>query len=79
MHRISVDQETGQFDNDKIQSGISYSQHELMRGIVEIIKTLDTDDGAKIEDVLPALEQAGIERGRAESSIEKLKEKKFYF
>ena len=58
MHHVIVDQESGQFDIDIIQSGISHSQHERMRGIVKIIKTLDSGDGAKIEDVISALKQA---------------------
>ena len=50
-----------------------------MHGIVEIIKTLDAGDRAKIEDVISALEEAGIERVRAESSIKKPKEKNSIF
>ncbi len=39
---------------------------------MEIIKTLDVGDEANIEEIITALENAGIDRQRAETSISKL-------
>ena len=75
MHRVGVDCETGSFDIDIIATGISNSQHERMRGIVDLIKTLDTGEGANIEDLTMVLQQRGIDRDKIETSIAKLKER----
>ena len=46
-----------------------------MRGIIEIIRSLDAGEGAKYEETIIALENRGINRHKAEESIEKLKQK----
>lgn len=74
LHRVGVDRETGQIDIDIIQSGISHSQHERMRGILDIICQHDEGQGVQVEDIFLILEQCGIDRKRAEESIKKLKQ-----
>jgi replicative DNA helicase Mcm len=74
LHRVGVDHETGQFDIDIIQSGISHSQHERMRGIIDLIRGLDDGTGARIDELITTLEIRGIDRKKAEEAIEKLKE-----
>lgn len=79
LHRVGVDRETGQYDIDVIQSGISHSQHERMRGIIDLIRGLDDGTGAKIDELITTLETRGIDRKRAEEAIEKLKENRSIF
>lgn len=79
LHRVGVDRETGQYDIDVIQSGISHSQHERMRGIIDLIRGLDDGTGAKIDELITTLETRGIDRRRAEEAIEKLKENRSIF
>ncbi|WEL23686.1 minichromosome maintenance protein MCM [Candidatus Nanohalovita haloferacivicina] len=74
LEQIGVDPETGEFDIDRIESGVSSSQRNRVQTIKHIIdKVSGSDDSAAIEDVLDEAEEEGIGRDKAEEVIENLK------
>ena len=76
LQDIGVDPETGQFDADVIETGRSKTQRDRVRNIKGIIRELqdEHDEGAPLEDVLTAADEAGIERSKAEHQIQKLRD-----
>ncbi|MFB6180651.1 MAG: minichromosome maintenance protein MCM [Candidatus Nanohalobium sp.] len=71
---VGVDPETGEFDIDMIESGVSSSQRNRLQTVKHIIEELaGDDDSAEIEEVLDSAEEEGIEREKAEEIIEQLK------
>jgi len=77
MEDVGMDPETGEFDADVIETGTSKSQRDRIRGIKDLIDDLqdEYDEGAPLEEVLDAAESEGMERSKAESEIENLKQK----
>ncbi|MFB6192774.1 MAG: minichromosome maintenance protein MCM [Candidatus Nanohaloarchaea archaeon] len=74
LEQIGVDPETGEFDIDRIESGVSSSQRNRVQTVKHIIDTISgSDDSAPIEDVLDEAEEEGIGRDKAEEVIENLK------
>ena len=74
LKQVGVDPETGDFDIDMIESGVSSSQRNRLQMIKQLIDELaGDDDSAEIEAVLEAAESEGVEEGKAEEIIEKLK------
>ena len=74
LEQIGVDPETGEFDIDRIESGVSSSQRNRVQTIKHIIDTVaGSSDSAPIEDVLDEAEEEGIGRDKAEEVIENLK------
>jgi replicative DNA helicase Mcm len=76
LRRVGMDRETGKFDIDVIATGISHSQHERMRSIIDIIKRLcneSSDGNAARGDILSEAEIDGIESSRVEEALERLK------
>lgn len=74
LEQIGVDPETGEFDIDRIESGVSSSQRNRVQTIKHIIDTVSgSSDSAPIEDVLDEAEEEGIGRDKAEEVIENLK------
>ncbi len=76
LQDIGVDPETGQFDADVIETGRSKTQRDRVRNIKGIIRELqdEHDEGAPLEEVLAAADEAGIERSKAEHQIGKLRD-----
>ena len=76
LRRVGMDRETGRFDIDIIATGISHSQHERMRFIIDIIKRLgkeSTDGNAARGDIISEAEIQGIESSKVEEVLERLK------
>ncbi len=76
LRRVGMDRETGKFDIDIIATGISHSQHDRMRTIIDIIQRLSNeakDGNAARGDVIRELEIEGIESGKVEDALERLK------
>jgi replicative DNA helicase Mcm len=74
LEQVGMDPETGDFDIDRIESGVSSSQRNRIQTIKHLIDELAGDDGsAEIEEVIEAAESEDIEPGKTEEVIEKLK------
>lgn len=76
LRRVSLDRETGKFDIDIIATGISHTQQERMRTVIDIIKRIceeSKDGNAARADVIREAEMAGIEASKAEEILERLK------
>jgi len=75
LRRVGTDRETGKFDIDIIATGISHSQHERMRIILDIIQRLcteSTDDTAARGDIISEAEIQGIESRKVEEVLDRL-------
>lgn len=76
LRRVGLDRETGKFDIDIIATGISHTQHQRMRSIVDIIRRLcneSKDGNAPRPDIIQEAEIAGIEASKAEEALDRLK------
>ena len=76
LRRVGMDRETGKFDIDIIATGISHSQHERMRNLIDIIKRLcdeAADGNAARSDIISEAEIEGVESGKVEEALERLK------
>jgi replicative DNA helicase Mcm len=71
---VGMDPETGEFDIDRIESGISSSERNRLQTVKHIIEELaEGQDAAEIEEVLERADEEGISDEKAEEIIEKLK------
>ncbi len=74
LAQAGIDLETGKIDIDKIYTGITKSQRDKIREILNIIKELEEEYGtAKKSEILEMAEQRGINKANALEIIEKLK------
>ena len=74
LEQVGMDTETGDFDIDRIESGVSSSQRNRIQTIKHLIDELAGDDGsAEIEAVIEAAESEDISSEKTEEVIEKLK------
>jgi len=73
LEQVGVDPETGEFDADIIESGVSSSQRNRLQSVKHIINNLAGDDEAEIEEVLERAEEEGFDKDEAEEVIERLK------
>jgi len=76
LRRVGMDRETGRFDIDIIATGISHSQHDRMRTIMDIIQRLcnEAKDGNAMRgDVIRESEIEGLESGKVEEALDRLK------
>ena len=76
LRRVGMDRETGKFDIDIIATGISHSQHDRMRSIIDIIHRLSNEakDGNAVRgDVIREAEIEGVESSKVEDVLERLK------
>jgi len=76
LRRVGLDRETGKFDIDIIATGISHSQHERMRLLIDVIQKLcnEAKDGnAARGDIIREAEIEGIESGKVEEALDRLK------
>jgi replicative DNA helicase Mcm len=63
LRSVGIDRETGKLDIDVIATGVSHSQHDRMRTIQDILRTLakESDKGyAREEDILAEANRRGI-------------------
>lgn len=70
---VGTDPETGNFDIDMIESGVSSSQRNRLQTIKHIIDSIAGGDAAEIEEVLEKANDEGIKRDKAEEIISRLK------
>jgi replicative DNA helicase Mcm len=69
-----MDPETGDFDIDIIESGVSNSQRNRLQTIKQLIDQIAGDnDSAEIEELLENAEEEGMQKDQAEEIIERLK------
>ena len=71
-----MDRETGKFDIDIIATGISHSQHDRMRTILDIIHRLSSeskDGNAARGDIIREAEIEGLESSKVEEALDRLK------
>jgi replicative DNA helicase Mcm len=76
LRRVGLDRETGKFDIDIIATGISHSQHDRMRTIMDIIQRVcseSKDGNAGRGDVIREAEIEGLESGKVEEALDRLK------
>ena len=73
LEQVGVDPETGEFDADIIESGVSSSQRNRLQSVKHLIDKLAGEDEAEIEEVLDKAEDEGIDREQAEEVIDRLK------
>ena len=76
LRRVGMDRETGRFDIDIIATGISHSQHERMRSLIDLVSRLSTessDGNAARSDIITEAEVMGIESRKVEEALDRLK------
>jgi len=76
LRRVGLDRETGQIDIDIIATGISHSQHDRMRIILDLINQIceeSKDGNAARSDIISEAEINGIESVKVEQILERLK------
>jgi len=76
LRRVGMDRETGRFDIDIIATGISHSQHDRMRMIIDIVQRLSDeskDGNAARGDVIREAEIEGLESLKVEEALDRLK------
>jgi len=74
---IGVDPETGQFDADVVETGTSKSQRDRIKNIKGLIADIEAEyeEGAPVDEVLDRAGEIGMDPGKAEGEIEKLRTK----
>jgi replicative DNA helicase Mcm len=73
LEQVGVDPETGEFDADIIESGVSGSERNRQQTIKHIIDSnTDKNSAMDIETVLDKAEDSDIDRQKAEEIIEKM-------
>ncbi len=76
LRSVGVDRETGQFDIDVITTGVSSSQHDRVRTVQDVIRSLAkaSDKGyAQEDDVLEECKARGIDEDAARKALQTLK------
>lgn len=76
LRRVGMDRETGRFDIDIIATGISHSQHDRMRTLMDIIQRLGNeskDGNATRGDIIQEAEIEGLESSKVEEALDRLK------
>ena len=76
LRRVGMDRETGRFDIDIIATGISHTQHDRMRMLMDIIQRLgnESKDGNALRgDIIREAEIEGLESGKVEDALDRLK------
>jgi len=74
---IGVDPETGQFDADVVETGTSKSQRDRIKNIKGLIADIEDEyqEGAPVDEILDRAGEIGMDPGKAEQEIEKLRTK----
>ncbi len=74
LRQVAYDAESGSFDIDKIVTGVSKSQRDIIRTVKEIIRSAAGDGGmTRTEDVFDTLVKQGNSREKIEAAIEQLR------
>ena len=72
LRQVAYDAKTGQFDIDKVVTGISKGRRDLIRTIKEVIRDLadETTGRAKIDEVIELVTRHGFTRDEIKKQIE---------
>ncbi|MES2154758.1 MAG: minichromosome maintenance protein MCM [bacterium] len=73
LRSVGVDRETGKFDIDAVTTGVTHSQHDRMRVILDIVRSLakESPKGYTVEqDVLAEASRQGIPPDAARKALE---------
>ncbi len=75
LRQVAYDAETGNFDIDKLVTGVTKSQRDIIRSVKETIRNVCDDSGgqARVDEVIDILVQQGFGRDKVEHTIEQLK------
>ena len=76
LRRVGLDRETGRIDIDLIATGISHTQHDRMRLLIDIIQQLcdEAKDGsAGRNEIIQEAELQGLESAKVEQALDRLK------
>lgn len=74
LRQVAYDAESGSFDIDKLVTGVTKSQRDIIRSVKETIRNLSGDSGqARIDEVIDVLTQQGFTRDKIEYAIEQLR------
>jgi len=76
MHQVGVDPETGQFDADVVETGMSKTQRDRIKTVKRIISDIEKqhEDGAPIDEILEVCAEVDIPEEKVNSQIEELRE-----
>lgn len=73
LKQIGVDPETGDYDIDMIESGVSSSQRNRLQTIKQIIRSEGGDDEpVEVDSVIEKAEEQGLDRDKAEEIIDRM-------
>jgi replicative DNA helicase Mcm len=72
LRQVAFDAKTGQFDIDKVVTGISKGRRDLIRTIKEVIRDIadETTGRAKIDEVIELVSRHGFSRDEIKKQIE---------
>jgi replicative DNA helicase Mcm len=76
LQRVGTDRETGKIDIDIIATGISHSQHDRMRTLMDIIQRLcdESKDGNAVRnDIIIEAETNGLPADKVKEALDRLK------
>ncbi len=74
LKQVGVDPETGEFDIDMVESGVSSSQRNRLQTVKQVIRSLGGDDDpVETVEVLETAEEQGIDRDQAEEILDRLR------
>ena len=75
LRQVAYDAESGSFDIDKLVTGVTKSQRDIIRSVKETVRNLSGESGgqAKVDEVIDILIQQGFSRDKIEYTIEQLK------
>jgi replicative DNA helicase Mcm len=75
LSQVGVDPETGKIDIDRISTGVTATERSKIVGVREIISELEAKGGKtiKVEDIYNLAAEKGLDEGKVDAAIEKLK------
>ena len=75
LRQVAYDAEIGSLDIDKLVTGVTKSQRDIIRSVKETIRNVSGDSGgqAKVDEVIEILVQQGFSRDKVEHTLEQLK------
>ncbi|MFH1013289.1 MAG: minichromosome maintenance protein MCM [Thermoplasmatota archaeon] len=76
LRRVGMDRETGKFDIDIIATGISHSQHQKMRTVLDVIQQIcsESKDGNAVKnEILTEAEAHGMDATKVSEILDRMK------
>jgi replicative DNA helicase Mcm len=77
LQDIGVDPETGELDADFVETGTTKTQRDRIKNLKGLIREIEDeyDDGAPVDVVYERADEIGMDHGKIEHEIEKMKQK----